>query len=119
MTLDEFKAMCRQEEFPARMNPLLQALWYDTRVSWDTDHHIVQEIPEPDGSSGSMDICIERRVNWLMQCMDTISPVKPNPISLWGTSGNALNQFYYLMPQQNTITLKNQYEKKDQKLFTK
>lgn len=50
MTLDEFKSLCQQDECPAGINRLLEALWYDARGDWDAAHQIVQNISGIDSS---------------------------------------------------------------------
>ena len=42
MTLDQFTATLQQEQPPADLHPLLQALWYDAQNQWEPAHNIAQ-----------------------------------------------------------------------------
>lgn len=50
MTSEEFKTTLKDNKPPDGLNPLLIALWYDARGSWNKAHETAQEISSKEGS---------------------------------------------------------------------
>jgi hypothetical protein len=50
MNLQDFKILCEQKDVPKALNPVVLALWYDSKDDWDMAHSIVQNIPGPEAS---------------------------------------------------------------------
>ena len=49
MTLDEFRGTLSDGRSPD-VTPLLQALWYDAKGSWDRAHTIAQDVDDASGA---------------------------------------------------------------------
>ncbi len=50
MNLEEYLNTLKQDSVPGNISPILQALWWDARGSWDKAHRIVQEINSADAA---------------------------------------------------------------------
>ena len=50
MTFNEFKVSVNQTSPPQGLNPLLQALWHDSKGDWGTAHQIAQDVSTPQGA---------------------------------------------------------------------
>ena len=50
MTFDIFKASLVKEKSPDHINPLLEALWQDSKGNWQEAHNLAQEIATKEGS---------------------------------------------------------------------
>jgi hypothetical protein len=50
MSLDEFVALCEQDQPPAQLPETLRALYWDARGDWAQAHNVAQGIDTSDGS---------------------------------------------------------------------
>jgi hypothetical protein len=50
MTLPEFRASLNEAAPAAGLSPLMAALWWDAKGSWEQAHEIAQDVNTPDGA---------------------------------------------------------------------
>ena len=50
MTVEELRASVNESVPPANLSPLLQALWWEAKGSFDRAHEIAQDDPTSDGA---------------------------------------------------------------------
>lgn len=50
MNYSEFVSSLTNNEPPADISPILQALWYDGKENWESSHNVAQDIHDQDGS---------------------------------------------------------------------
>jgi len=50
MNINDFNMSLQDDHPPTGMDPLLLALWYDTKDNWEKSHEIASEIDTKDGS---------------------------------------------------------------------
>jgi hypothetical protein len=43
VNLRDYLKICRQQDLPAGLHPLLRALWFDSRGDWDSAHALAQQ----------------------------------------------------------------------------
>ena len=46
----DFENSLREQQPPAGLPPLLQALWWDARDNWEQAHTLAQDVNSPDGA---------------------------------------------------------------------